>query len=92
MPQGAYSHRQDSGGLQLHREGRGLQPGHLLSCAHGVLVDRLQMQGAELPHVTIYLDKPKQRAAAYVAMSRVHSRTDYLFGGKLSKLHFVPNA
>ena len=51
-----------------------------------------KMQGAELQHVTIYLDRAGQRAAAYVAMSRVHSEKDYLFGGKLSKMHFVPNA
>ena len=51
-----------------------------------------KMQGAELQHVTIFLDKAGQRAAAYVAMSRVHSEKDYLFGGQLSKMHFVPNA
>ena len=31
------------------------------------------MQGAELDHVTIFLDRPGQKAAAYVAMSRVKS-------------------
>ena len=51
-----------------------------------------KMQGAELPHVTIYLDKPRQRAAAYVAMSRVRSDGDYLFGGRYGKDHFTPNA
>ena len=51
-----------------------------------------KMQGAELQHVTIFLDKAGQRAAAYVAMSRVHSERDYLFGGRLSNTHFVPNA
>ena len=51
-----------------------------------------KMQGAELPHVTIFLDRPGQRAAAYVAMSRVKRDTDYLFGGHYTKKHFVPNA
>ena len=51
-----------------------------------------KMQGAELPHVTIWLDRPRQRAAAYVAMSRVKSDGDYAFGGKYTKLHFLPNA
>ena len=51
-----------------------------------------KMQGAELPHVTIYLDIPGQPAAAYVAMSRVKTDADYLFGGHYTKKHFVPNA
>ncbi len=50
------------------------------------------MQGAELEHITIYLDVPGQRAAAYVALSRVKRDEDYLFGGKYSRKHFVPNA
>ena len=51
-----------------------------------------KMQGAELPHVTIYLDIPGQPAAAYVAMSRVKTDADYLFAGHYTKKHFVPNA
>ena len=51
-----------------------------------------KMQGAELEHVTIYLDVPNQPAAAYVAMSRVRKDTDYLFGGKYTEKHFIPNA
>ena len=51
-----------------------------------------KMQGAELPHITIWLDVPGQRAAAYVAMSRVSDDACYLFGGKLTRKHFVPNA
>jgi ATP-dependent exoDNAse (exonuclease V) alpha subunit len=51
-----------------------------------------KMQGAELEHVTIYLDLPGQRAAAYVAMSRVKRDENYFFGGKYSRNHFVPNA
>jgi ATP-dependent exoDNAse (exonuclease V) alpha subunit len=50
-----------------------------------------KMQGAELAHVTIYLDRPGQKAAAYVAMSRVKNDRDYLFGGHYTKKHFVPN-
>ena len=49
------------------------------------------MQGAELPHITIYLDIPGQRAAAYVAMSRVKNDDDYFFGGQYTQEHFVPN-
>ena len=51
-----------------------------------------KMQGAELDHVTIWLDIPHQKAAAYVAMSRVKKDRDYLFGGYLTKDHFTPNA
>jgi hypothetical protein len=51
-----------------------------------------KMQGAELEHITIYLDVPGQRAAAYVALSRVKRDEDYLFGGKYTRNHFVPNA
>ena len=51
-----------------------------------------KMQGAELEHITIYLDLPGQRAAAYVALSRVKRDEDYLFGGKYTRHHFVPNA
>ena len=51
-----------------------------------------KMQGAELEHITIYLDIPGQRAAAYVAMSRVKRDCDYLFGGHYVKEHFIPNA
>ena len=50
-----------------------------------------KMQGATLPHVTIWLERAGLRAAAYVAMSRVKKDDEYLFGGKLSRLHFVPN-
>jgi len=50
-----------------------------------------KLQGAELTHVTIYIDAPGQRAAAYVAMSRIRKDEDYLFGGKYSRKHFVPN-
>ena len=48
-----------------------------------------KMQGATLPHVTIWMNRPS-RAAAYVAMSRVRRDEDYLFGGILEIDHFMP--
>lgn len=38
-------------------------------------------QGAELDHVTLWLDRPWCAAAAYVALSRVRRDEDYLIGG-----------
>ena len=49
-----------------------------------------KVQGQTLPHVTIFLDAGGCRAAAYVAMSRVKSDTDYLIAGKVCPRHFVP--
>ena len=49
-----------------------------------------KIQGATLPHVTIWLDRPFCRAAAYVAMSRVEHSDNYLIAGKVSPAHFVP--
>ena len=51
-----------------------------------------KMQGAQLPHVTIWLDRPHMKAAAYVAMSRVRRDDAYLLGGVVTKEHLVPNA
>ena len=48
------------------------------------------MQGATLPHVTIYLDSRMKPAAAYVAMSRVRKDEDYLIGGRVTRDHFIP--
>jgi hypothetical protein len=42
--------------------------------------------------VTVYLDRPGQRAAAYVSMSRIKKDEGYLFGGHYTKEHCVPNA
>ena len=50
-----------------------------------------KMQGSELDHVTIYLDRPGAKAHAYVAMSRVRTDGDYLFGGKYTKEYFLPS-
>jgi ATP-dependent exoDNAse (exonuclease V) alpha subunit len=49
-------------------------------------------QGAQLSHVTIWLDQKNMRAHAYVAMSRVRRDGDYLFGGHYNDTQsFVPN-
>ena len=49
-----------------------------------------KVQGMTLPHVTLWLDHPGCRAAAYVAMSRVQKDEDYLIAGLVSPKHFVP--
>ncbi|OLP77525.1 ATP-dependent DNA helicase PIF1 [Symbiodinium microadriaticum] len=49
-----------------------------------------KVQGMTLPHVTLWLDHPGCRAAAYVAMSRVQKDEDYLIAGLVSTKHFVP--
>jgi hypothetical protein len=49
-----------------------------------------RLQGMTLPHVTVYLDRPGCRAAAYVAMSRVQYDSDYLIAGAVHPRHFVP--
>ena len=49
-----------------------------------------RMQGSELPHVTVYLNMPNVQAAAYTALSRVHRAADYLIGGNVTYLHFIP--
>jgi ATP-dependent exoDNAse (exonuclease V) alpha subunit len=49
-----------------------------------------KLQGAQLEHVTIWLDCQGAKAAAYVALSRVRHDEDYLLGGRLVAQHFVP--
>ena len=49
-----------------------------------------KIQGATLPRITIWLDRPGCRAAAYVAMSRVERDDDYLIAGHVAPKHFVP--
>ena len=49
-----------------------------------------KVQGTTLPHVTLFLDVPGCRAAAYVALSRVRRDGDYLIAGKVCPRHFVP--
>ena len=47
-------------------------------------------QGSTLDHVTIWLDAPGCRAAAYVALSRVRTDDDYLIAGAVQPGHFAP--
>ena len=50
----------------------------------------LKFQGAELQHVTAYLDRPGIPGAAYTALSRVSYGKDFLLGGILDAAHFQP--
>ena len=50
----------------------------------------LKFQGAELPHVVVYLDAPKVPAAAYTAISRVGFYDNFLLAGSLTPEHFTP--
>ena len=50
----------------------------------------LKFQGAELPHVVVYLDAPKVPAAAYTAISRVGYYDNFLLAGSLTPEHFTP--
>jgi hypothetical protein len=50
----------------------------------------IKFQGAELPHVTAFLDKPTIPGAAYTAMSRVGSGDRVLLAGLLTPDHFTP--
>eukprot|EP00973_Karenia_brevis_P054066 7510249-Karenia_brevis.AAC.1 len=50
----------------------------------------IKFQGAELEHVTVFLDTPGVPGAAYTAISRVSSSKDYLIGGTVNKFHFTP--
>ena len=49
-----------------------------------------QVQGSTLEHITLWLDAPGCRAAAYVALSRVEYDANYLIGGVVCPRHFVP--
>ncbi|CAE8670521.1 unnamed protein product [Polarella glacialis] len=50
----------------------------------------IKFAGAELPHVTLWLDKPHVPGAAYTGMSRVAYGRDLLTGGNLNRDHFTP--
>ena len=50
----------------------------------------LRMAGAELEHVTVYLDVPDVAAAGYTALSRVKCMSDIKIGGIVSADHFAP--
>ena len=47
-------------------------------------------QGAELEHVTLWLDRKWSPAAGYVALSRVSRDEDYLIGGVVTVNHLLP--
>jgi hypothetical protein len=49
-----------------------------------------KLQGAELEHITVWLDVKKAKAAGYVAISRVQYDADYLLGGRVTRKHFRP--
>jgi hypothetical protein len=50
----------------------------------------LKFQGAELAHVTVFLDAKNIPGAAYTAMSRVAYGKDCLLAGVLTDEHFTP--
>jgi len=50
----------------------------------------LKFQGAELAHVTAYLDVAGVPGAAYTALSRVATSEQYLIGGNVNPHHFTP--
>ena len=50
----------------------------------------LKFQGAELQHVTVYLDSKGIPGAAYTALSRVGYFDRFLLGGYLNADHFTP--
>ena len=50
----------------------------------------MKFQGAELAHVTVYLDRMHVPAAAYTAMSRVRFGAQCLIGGWVQPDHFTP--
>ena len=50
----------------------------------------LKMQGATIPHMTLYLDVPNIEAAGYVALSRVQHDRDWRFVGDPGVHHFTP--
>ena len=52
----------------------------------------VKFQGAELEHVTVWLDVPGIPGAAYTAMSRVKLGENCLIGGNVKALHFMPAA
>ncbi|CAE7536493.1 pif1 [Symbiodinium sp. CCMP2592] len=49
-----------------------------------------KIQGATLPHVTLWMDVPFVRAALYVAISRVQYDRDWRFLGSIDRRHCLP--
>ena len=52
----------------------------------------MRFQGATLPHVTVWLDIPGVKGAAFTALSRVSTAKDYLLAGQLRAAHFTPSS
>ena len=50
----------------------------------------MKMQGATLPHLTVWLDAPNVEAAGYVALSRVELDANWRFVGDPTVHHFTP--
>ena len=49
-----------------------------------------KVQGATLPHITLWQDIPNMPAAAYVAISRVELDANWRFLGNPGVHHFTP--
>ena len=49
-----------------------------------------KVQGATLPHITLWLDVPNMPAAGYVALSRVGYNAHWRFVGHVTVHHFTP--
>jgi ATP-dependent exoDNAse (exonuclease V) alpha subunit len=49
-----------------------------------------KVQGATLPHITLWLDVPNMPAAGYVALSRVEYDANWQFVGDPGVHHFTP--
>ena len=50
----------------------------------------MKYQGAELEHVTVFLDAEGVPGAAYTALSRVSYGENFLIGGVVRPAHFKP--
>ena len=49
-----------------------------------------KVQGATLPHVTLWLDLANMPASAYVGLSRVERDANWRFIGVVNRHHFTP--
>ena len=56
----------------------------------GYAATTLKYAGAELEHVTLYLDAPLVPGAAYTGISRVATADAFLIGGLVTANHFAP--
>ena len=61
----------------------------ILPYSPGVRIDDYEVSG--LGHVTIWLDVPNIKGAAYTPLSSVSTANDYLLGGELRYIHFTPS-